>query len=41
MDVLKTDFCEHDETMFQCVERTNELILRVLSIEKTDLDEVA
>jgi hypothetical protein len=40
-DGLKNDFVEVDEAMFQSVERLYELILCKMSIEKSDLDEVA
>jgi hypothetical protein len=39
--LLKNDFFEVDEAMIQGVERPYELILRNLSIEISDLDEVA
>jgi hypothetical protein len=38
---LKNDFGEVDEAMFHGVESPNELIFCILSIEKSDLDEVA
>jgi hypothetical protein len=41
LDVLNNDFGEVDEAIFQGVERTYELIFFILSIEKSDLDEVA
>jgi hypothetical protein len=41
LDVVKNDFCEVDEVMFQGVERPCELIFCILGIEKSDLDEVA
>jgi hypothetical protein len=41
LDVLKNDFGEVDEAIFQGIERPNELIFSILGIEKSDLDEVA
>jgi hypothetical protein len=41
LKVLKNDFGEVDEVMFQGVERLCELIFSILGIEKTDLDDVA
>jgi hypothetical protein len=41
LDVLKNDFREGDEAMFQCVERPCERIFCILDIEKRNLDEVA
>jgi hypothetical protein len=41
LDVLKNDFGEVDEGMFQGVERPCEIIFCILVIEKSDLDEVA
>jgi hypothetical protein len=41
LDFLANDFGEFDEAMFQGVERPYELIFCILSIEKSDLDEVA
>jgi hypothetical protein len=41
LDILKNDFVEFDEAMFQGVEMPSELILCFLDIEKSDLDEVA
>jgi hypothetical protein len=40
-DVLKCDFVEFDEAMFQGVERPCKLTFCILGIEKRDLDEVA
>jgi hypothetical protein len=40
LDVLKNDFGEVDEAMFQGVERSYELVFCILSIEKSDLSEV-
>jgi hypothetical protein len=39
--LLKNDLGEVDEAMFEGVERRYELIFCILSIEKSDLDEVA
>jgi hypothetical protein len=41
MNVLKCDFGEVVEAMFQGVERPYEQIFCMLSIEKSDSDEVA
>jgi hypothetical protein len=41
LEVLKGDFGDVDEEMFQGVERPCELIFYLLGIQKTDLDEVA
>jgi hypothetical protein len=41
LDVLKNDLGEVDESLFQGVEKPNELILCFLGIEKSDFDEVA
>jgi hypothetical protein len=41
LDVLKNDFVEFDEEMFQWVERPCQPILYILSIEIIDLDKVA
>jgi hypothetical protein len=41
LDVLKKDFGEVDEAMFQGVERPGEIIFTILGTEKSDLDEVA
>jgi hypothetical protein len=41
LDVLKNDFVEADEALIQCVERPNELIFCILSIEKIDFNEIA
>jgi hypothetical protein len=41
LDVLKSDFREVDEAMFQGVERQYELIFFILNIEKRDLEEVS
>jgi predicted transcriptional regulator len=38
LDVLKNDFVEVVEAMFQGVERPYELISCILSMEKSDLD---
>jgi hypothetical protein len=38
---LKNDFGEIDEAMFQGVEGPYEIIFCILSIEESDLDEVA
>jgi hypothetical protein len=40
-DVLKNDFGEVDDAMFQNVERPYEPFFCILVIEKSDLDEVA
>jgi hypothetical protein len=40
LDVLKCDFVEVDEEMFQGVERPCEIICCILGIQKSDLDEV-
>jgi hypothetical protein len=40
MGVLKYDFCEIDEAIFQGVDQPRELIYCILVIEKNDLDEV-
>jgi hypothetical protein len=40
MNVLKNDFGEVDEEMFQDVERPDELIFCILIIEKSELYEV-
>jgi hypothetical protein len=37
LDVLKNDFGEEDEAMFQGVERLCELIFCILGMEKSDL----
>jgi hypothetical protein len=41
LDVLKNVFGEFDEAMFRGVERTCEIIFFILTIELSDLDEVA
>jgi hypothetical protein len=41
MNVLKNDFGEDDEAMFQGVERPFKIIFCILGIEKRDFDEVA
>jgi hypothetical protein len=41
LDLLKNDFGEVDEAMFQGVERQYILIFCILSIEKSDFGEVA
>jgi hypothetical protein len=39
LDVLKNDFVEVDESIFQGVERPCELIFYILGIQKSDLYE--
>jgi hypothetical protein len=39
--VLKIDFGEFDEAMYRGVKMSYEIILCILSIEKSELDEVA
>jgi hypothetical protein len=41
LDILKKDFSDVDENIFQGVERPYEHISCIMSIEKTDLDEEA
>jgi hypothetical protein len=41
MDVLKNDFGNVDEAMFQGIERPREIILCIQGFEKSDLDDVA
>jgi hypothetical protein len=41
MEVLKNDFGKIDEAMFECIERPNELIFQILSMEKIELNEIA
>jgi hypothetical protein len=41
MNVLKNDFVEVDEAMFQGVKRPCELIFCILGFKKSDLDDVA
>jgi hypothetical protein len=41
MEVLKNGFGKVDEAMLECVEWPNELIFRILSIEKIELNEIA
>jgi hypothetical protein len=40
-NILKNDFVEVDEAMFQSVERLSELIFYMLGIVKSDLHEFA
>jgi hypothetical protein len=39
--MLKNDFADVDEAMFQGIKRQREIIFYILSIEKSDFDEVA
>jgi hypothetical protein len=41
LEVLKNDFDEVHEVMFQGVERPYELIFCILGFEKNELDEIA
>jgi hypothetical protein len=41
MEFFKNDFGKVDEAMFECIERPNELIFGILSIEKIELIEIA
>jgi hypothetical protein len=41
MEVLKNDDAKVDDAVFQCVERRNETIFGIFSMEKIELNEIA
>jgi hypothetical protein len=41
MEFFKNDFGNVDEAMFECIERPNDFIFQILSIEKIELIEIA